>query len=113
MQYPIFYPYLLFSIISFGIKLFEIKYSREICILSLEYFNIMANNTREMTYLCKKSFCLNKIYCNNYIFFPLQDIVNKVTIQFRIEKYSPLNLHNTHQFMKKMLGTRVSAVAGH
>ena len=28
------------------------KYSRGICILNLEYFNNMANNTRETTYLC-------------------------------------------------------------
>ena len=30
------------------------------------------------------------------------DIVNKVTLQFTIPKYLPLNLHNTHQFIKKM-----------
>ena len=55
MQYPIFYPYLLFQIIYFSIKLFEIKYSTGICILNAEEFNIMANNTRELTYICKTS----------------------------------------------------------
>ena len=34
------------------------------------------------------------------------DIVNKVTLQLITPKYWPLNLHNTHQFIKKMQGTR-------
>ena len=64
----------------------------------------MANNKRETTYLCKQFF-LKEVYCNNYTFFSLGDIVNKVTLQFTVPKYSPLNLHNTHQFIKKMQGT--------
>ena len=65
----------------------------------------MANNTRETTYLSKNLFFKNKVYCNNYIFFSLGDIANKVTLQFTIPKYSPIYLHNTHQFIKKMQGT--------
>ena len=72
------------------------------CILNLEYFNIMANNTRERTYLCKKK----KFIVIITLFFSLGDIINKVTLKFTIPKYSPLNLHNTDQFKKKMQGTR-------
>ena len=67
----------------------------------------MANNTRAMTYLCKNWSFKNKVYCNNYIFFfSLGDIINKVTLQYTIPKYSPLNLCNPHQFIQKMQGTR-------
>ena len=65
----------------------------------------MANNTRETTYLCMSSFFLNKVYLIlTHFFSSLGDTVNKVTLQFTIPKYSPLNLHNTHQFIKKMQG---------
>ena len=44
--------------------------------------------------------------------FTMGDIVNKVTLQFTIPKYSTLNLHNTHQFIKNAGNQRVSATAG-
>ena len=83
--------------------MFTIEYSTGICILSLEYFNIMANNIRETTYLCPPK--KNKFIVIITLFFSFGDIVNKVTLQFKVPKYSPLNLHNTHQFIKKMYGT--------
>ena len=58
-------------------------------------------NTRETTYLCQRK-KKKKVYCNNYAFFSLGDIVNKVTLQITIPKYSRLNLHNTSIFKENV-----------
>ena len=87
IQYQIFYLHLLFYIISFGIKLFEIKYSTGICILNLEYFIIMANNTSKTTYLCKNTFFYIKFIA--IIFF------------FLLQYQSYLIVYNTKIFTTK------------
>ena len=101
-----FYSHLFFQILSFNIKLFEINYSTGICILNLEYFNIKANNTRKKTYAKIHFFKIKFIVIITQFFSSLGDTINKVTLKFTPPKYLPLNLHNTHQFIKKMQGTR-------
>ena len=55
----------------------------------------------------------NKVYFNNTICFGGGDIVNKVTLQFTLPTYSPLNLPNTSIYKENARHQRVSATAGH
>ena len=66
----------------------------------------MANNIRETTNIWEKSFFLMKFIILIPMVLGGGNIINKVTLQFTLPKYSPQILPNTQQFIKKMKGTR-------